>query len=145
MAVKKKKADDFVAVAGLDDFVGNPELEEEGVWMPLEDGTGREFKIAHGSNSKFQAKLARKMRPHHGKLRKRNAEAMMLQRRITAISMSGTVLKDWRGGGLPEFSETLGEQLLPDPHYRLLLEKVEELSGMEDEFVESVRDAAVKN
>lgn len=152
MVVAKKKVKgqneigDQLAEA-LKDLRSNPEAEEEGRWFSFEDDTGREVLVAWGGNSKFRAKLARKTRPHMHKLRKRNAAAVELQLRLSGQAMSGTILKDWRGGAFDDvrFTEKLGEQILADPEYRPFRERIEEFADLDDEYMELSEEEAAKN
>lgn len=145
MVVKKKTAEEDVLIDGLEDFVGDPEKEEAGVWRPLNDGTGREFLIAFAENSRFQAKLMRLMKPQMPILRRNDDKAFKLRDAISGKALAGTVLLNWRGGNLPPFDEKKAEKILIDRRYRKLRSQVEEFAADEAVLVEDVEEEAEKN
>jgi hypothetical protein len=159
-----KQVDDITdaldSIEGLSDFIGDPHKEDDGVWQEMNDETGREFLVAHGENPKFQAKLTRIMKPHMGTLRKRDEKAILLQERLSAIAMSGTVLLGWRtklkdnsyengiklsGNAYVPFAVDLGEKILTDRRFRKFKNIIEQWAGMEEAYEEESNSEASGN
>jgi hypothetical protein len=137
-------------IAGLADFMSDPNKEEEGSWRDLEDGSDRRFLIAFGNNSKYQAKLARLIRPKMSVVKRRDEKAMRVMNKIQGRAMSGTVLLDWEGikdggGRKIPFSVETGETILTDPRYRKLREMIEEFADIDEAELDDAVDEAAKN
>jgi hypothetical protein len=153
------ESDELSQITALSDFMSDPEKEEEGTWRSLNDGSGREFLVAHAENPKFKAKLARLMRPHMPTLRKRNEKAMRLTVFLQGKAMAGTILKDWRtkvgsryesglktaSGDYLAFDIKVVEAQLTDPRFRQLRTQIEEWAEVEDAYADSALEVASGN
>jgi hypothetical protein len=142
MTVKK---DEELVIEGFDDFETDPELEVNGSWRPLNDGTGREFLVAFAENPRYTAKLMKLMRPRMVQLKQNDENAFKLRDFLSGLAMPGTVLLGWRGGNLPKYSEELAKKLLTDRKYRKLRKQIEELAEDEESLLEGAEAEAVKN
>jgi hypothetical protein len=139
------KKEEEVSFEGFEDFEGNPDLEDAGVWRKMNDGTGREFLVAYAENPKFQSKLMRLMRPQMPILKRNDEGAFKLRDHLTGRAMAGTVLLDWRGGKLAEFSQKTAEKLLTDRRFRKLRTQIEEWAADEAAVTEAAVEETAKN
>ena len=141
----EKKKEEQIDVVGFDDFETDPDLETNGSWREMGDDTGREFLVAYAENPRYQAKLMKLMRPRLVRLKQNDEGSFKLRDYINGLAMPGPILRDWRGGNLPPYSDKLAEQLLTDRKYRKLRKQIEEWAEDENSLLEGAKAEAVKN
>ncbi len=133
----------------LDDIAVDPTLAEAGTWM---DYMGGRFLIARKGNAYKEAQI--KLYNEHRDLIKSNtvegnAKALEIERHLFAEF----VLLDWdvvdRKGNPVPYTKELGYQMVCDPRYGELVDRIEMYSmvhrnyqQVEDEVAEEVKDTA---
>jgi hypothetical protein len=91
------------------EYLTDPTLEEEGVWVRLRKGDA-EVLVARAGNSKHE-ELVRRLRKKHGRGFRGNELPQEVDDSIALEALSGTILLGWRGieGPIPGVYEDEGE------------------------------------
>jgi hypothetical protein len=103
------------------EYLTDPSLEEEGVWVRLRKGDA-EVLVARAGNSK-QEELSRRLRKKHGRGFRGEELPQEIEEAIVLEVMSKAILLDWKGieGPIPGVHEDEGEVPYSHDNARALL------------------------
>lgn len=121
---------------GQETWVGNPDVEREGVWFPLtseDDAAAFKLAFAHRSNPEYAAAFEKAMRPYRKQFAVDPGAAAKFGDKIMREVFAAVILKDWK-------NIKSGGKAVP-PTYENKLAYLEARPRVFDKLVEVAKEA----